>query len=66
MIKGVEVLWRRNEGCVAEIKGSGKVMSSGNSKGADFLAQHIYFATSMSSCGFCACERLGSNSMVSV
>ena len=25
---------------MAEIKGSGKVLSSGNSKGADFLAQH--------------------------
>ena len=40
MVRGVKVLQRRNDGCVAKSWKCGGVLNSGESEGADFLAQH--------------------------
>ena len=40
MVRGVKVIQRRNDGCVAESWECGGVLNSGESEGADFLAQN--------------------------
>ena len=55
MVRGVSVLWRRNDGCKAEIKGCGwcSIVKKWRCR---FLSP-TYFTTSKTSCGYCAWER---------